>query len=319
MAEHPLRYRLWPGDAAVERASTHWPVVTPPASLPGVIRSALFDDQSVGDHETRQSPSLAPEYDTLRRKIVENRVRLHPTQSGRDAISRALEGVPSDGEVWISSSVATPLRRLSPCVMEAVSRHARFVDRPTSRTVAVVLVHEWGFPHRERPQILHLASVHGWRVIDDCAHAFAYGLRLAADGATVVFSLPKFFSVRGGGFLACTELPAQPSQAIAPAGKLFRTVLTRSAAHVANWHRIDVLAKAFNLSSVDSLANDVIPQVYRLRVRRQFAAQTILRDLGIETTPPFYAGWLALPCHADLPHAYWTSLRVAFEQLRRGR
>lgn len=241
---------------------------------------------------------------------------LRLTGSGRDAIAAALEGLPTDGEVWISSSVGTSLRRLSPCIAEAVNRRARSADRPGERTVAAVLVHEWGFPHRDRDRVLRLAAERGWRVVDDCAHAFAYGLELASEGATVAFSLPKLFPVPKGGLLARPGPAERPGRDYAVVARLLQDVPSRSAAHRANWRRLDVLAKAAGLSGVDVLADDIIPQAYRLRVRRQFAAQTLLGDAGVETTPPFYVGWIALPCHADLNEEYWAVMERLFEQLR---
>ena len=250
---------------------------------------------------------------------------LHVTPSGRDAIALALDGVRPDGEVWITSSVGTALHRLSPCVAQAVSRRARVADRPSDRTVGVVVVHEWGFPHPERDGIVELARQHRWRVVDDCAHAFQHGLDLAQGGATVAFSLPKFLPVASGGLLANpSPLDTQRSFALSPGAReaaiadLLRQIPARCAAHVANWQRLDALASARGWSSIDRLTAGVVPQVYRLRIERQLGAQSAAAELGVETTPPFYTGWLALPCHADLPTPYWERIERWFQQVKFG-
>lgn len=272
------------------------------------------------------------------------------TGSGRAAIALALNGIRPDSDVWITSSLGTPLRRLSPCVPEAVGRCALPTEAPSGRTAAVVIVHEWGFPHPDRPRILTVARQRGWRVLDDCAHAFAHGLALARAGATVALSLPKFFPVPRGGLLARgpgadgQELAAlsQPSSghdgdAIAdwqsgwsiepptadpePMGNrqldewqvvpMLRLVGERSAAHVTNWQRLRAITQRFGLTAHDDLPSGVIPQVFRLRTSRQFALARRLADAGVETSPPFYVGWLALPCHADLPDSYFATVERA--------
>jgi hypothetical protein len=201
---------------------------------------------------------------------------------------------------------------------------ARPADSPSERAVGVVVVHEWGFPHRDRSHLLEQARSRGWRVVDDCAHAFAYGLELARSGATVAFSLPKFFDRSSGGLLAnppdvpnaATPLHWTKSESAREmVAAILRTVPSRAAAHVANWRRLDALASARGLSALDILQDGVIPEVYRLRVKHQLAAQAAFEREGVETAPPFYAGWVALPCHADLPDRYWEAVRRAFESL----
>lgn len=315
--ERGPRFRLWPGSLPFPSTLPHHSALPAPSEL------ALEPDVvSIGaqqlDHARNQRPPTEPA--SVATPSVSGsqagRADLRLTGSGRDAIAAALEGLPSDGEVWISSSVETSLRRLSPCVAEAVARQARFADRPGARTVAVVFVHEWGIPHRDRSAILRLAAERDWRVVDDCAHAFSYGLELAAAGGTVAFSLPKFFPIPRGGILARPRTQGCSGNECTSAANLVRLVPSRSSAHLANWRRLDALARAAGFSAVDDLADGIIPQVYRLKVRRQFAAQALFAEAGVETTPPFYAGWLALPCHADLNEAYWVDAERVFEQLR---
>ena len=246
------------------------------------------------------------------------------TPSGRIAIVRALEGVPHDGEVWITSSLDTPLRRIPGCVTWAVGQQAVPSGRPSERTVGVVLVHEWGFPHPQRDLILREARMRGWRAIDDCAHAFILGLILARSGATVVFSLPKFFPIAQGGLLVRPPIREYPSAANntdtlgqwLPASGTAAEIARRQERQVRNWYRLDALARRSGLRSVDQIdQGGIVPAVYRLAAARQFAARRIATQYGIETTPPFYTGWIALPCHADLPPAYFAAAEHVFEAI----
>ncbi|MGH2461897.1 MAG: DegT/DnrJ/EryC1/StrS family aminotransferase [Chloroflexota bacterium] len=234
----------------------------------------------------------------------------------------ALTQLPSDGEIWITSSVGTAVRRISPCVAQAVGRRARISGVPSDRTVSVVLVHEWGFPHPERDAIVRLANDRGWRVVDDCAHAFRYGLELAGRGSTVAFSFPKLFPVAGGGLLANPTASATTWNRVGTsslphfhgsgAGRLLsglvREVQRRGACQIANWLRLRAFADASGLASVDRLVDGVVPQAFRLAVSAQFAAGRVFADEGIETTPPFYTGWIAVPCHSELDDDYWRAV-----------
>ncbi|HVB97165.1 MAG TPA: hypothetical protein VNG11_05500 [Chloroflexota bacterium] len=169
------------------------------------------------------------------------------------------------------------------------------------------------------------AHAEGWIVVHDCAHAFSYGLRLSTTGATVAFSLPKLFPVSSGGLLA--NGPGFESADVCKSTESDRGWLTsllaqaseRSTRHVAHWQRLDRIANASGLGSVDHLAPGVIPQAYRLRVTRQFAASQQFASRLIESTPPFYVGWLALPCHANLSDHYWQAVEVALAAYRQER
>lgn len=285
-----LRFRLWPG------AST----TLDPWALSSKAPGALIQPTGV----------------QFSRPLGES--GLYATTSGREAIWLALDGVASDGEAWITSSVGTPPRRLSPCVAQAVGRRAGISDSPSDRTVAVVIVHEWGIPHSDRANLVGLANQRRWRVVDDCAHAFQYGLGLAVQGATVAFSLPKLFPKTGGGLLANPGSVLRDIRRPLPAPAITRLLVEavrRGERHRANWTRLYRIAIERGLSSLDSPMGETVPQVFRLAIRSQFSAQAVFSDEGIETTPPYYTGWLALPCHSELGDAYWLAIGRALDRL----
>lgn len=300
-----LRFRLWPGTPTEEyhaTPSSRLPV--PPASLVGL--SPVWTRTA--------NPARLP----LTVGDLDSDGRFYLTASGREAIWLSLAGLPGDREIWITSSVGTTLRRISPCVLRAVGRRARISGEPSERTVGVVLVHEWGFPHPARATILDQAKHRGWRVVDDCAHALRYGLDLARGGSTVAFSLPKLFPVTGTGLLANpTWLSGEAGEliSVSPRGPLFREVQRRSARHVANWMRLGAIADAHGFASIDRLTEGIVPQVFRLAIAAQFSARSAFGRVGIETTPPFYTGWIALPCHSTLEASYWRAVERGFDQI----
>ena len=243
------------------------------------------------------------------------------TPSGRSAIAAAFSHLIMGSDVWVTSSVGTPLRRMTPCITQAVGPRARPVDQPSERTRGVLIVHEWGFPHPRLTAITQQARAEGWQVVHDCAHAFIYGLQLAKMGSTVAFSLPKLLPVTNGGLLA--NGPGYDSGNVGAGTGRDRDWLTslteigtiRSTGHVTHWQRLDLVVQAAGLGSLDRLGPGIIPQAYRLRVSKQFAASQSFTSQHIESAPPFYVGWLALPCHADLREDYWQAVEVAIRAL----
>jgi hypothetical protein len=124
------------------------------------------------------------------------------TASGRsalDAILTALELGPDDDVLVTSSSGQV---YVSPCVTCIVFNHCRPSRVLTDRTRAIVVIHEFGYPHPDLRQLLELARERGIPLIEDCAHSFdstVDGVPLGSFGAFAIFSLSKVLPVRSGG------------------------------------------------------------------------------------------------------------------------
>ena len=126
------------------------------------------------------------------------------TPSGRaalDATLRTLALDPHDDVLITNSSGQT---YVSSCVTCTVFNHCRPTRVLTDRTRAIVVIHEYGYPHPELAALLESARNRGIPLIEDCAHSLdsiSEGVPLGSLGDFAIFSLSKVLPVPGGGIL----------------------------------------------------------------------------------------------------------------------
>ncbi len=130
------------------------------------------------------------------------------TPSGRlglDAVLSSLELEPDD-EVWITNSSGQ--RYISPCVTCVVFNHCQPSRVLTDRTRAIVVIHEYGYPHPELLGLRAVATGRGIPLIEDCVHSLdsaVDGVPLGSFGDHAIFSLSKVLPVPAGGILVSSE------------------------------------------------------------------------------------------------------------------
>lgn len=135
-------------------------------------------------------------------------VRRRYTSSGRaalDAVLAALELSPQD-EVFITNSSGQLW--VSPCVTSVVFNHAQPSRVLTAATRAILVIHEFGYPHPRIHDLVDEARSRAIPLIEDCAHSLDStldGVPLGSFGDAAVFSLPKVAPVKGGGILASAQ------------------------------------------------------------------------------------------------------------------
>jgi hypothetical protein len=151
------------------------------------------------------------------------------TPSGRSALAAVLSSLalePPDDVLITSSSGQT---YISPCVTCIVFNHCRPSRVLTDRTRAIVVIHEYGYPHPQLGELCETARGRRIPLIEDCAHSFdstVDGAPLGSFGDFAVFSLPKVFPVPAGGVLignkGALEGPADQSQTAASVEAAYR-------------------------------------------------------------------------------------------------
>ena len=133
------------------------------------------------------------------------------TPSGRSALSAIFHTLgldPADDVLITNTSGQT---YVSSCVTSTVFNHCRPSRVLGERTRAILVIHEYGFPH---PQLLELRAVAQARqipLIEDCAHSldsFLDNRPLGSFGDFAIFSLPKVLPVAAGGILVSTSADA---------------------------------------------------------------------------------------------------------------
>lgn len=228
------------------------------------------------------------------------------TPSGREALCRILTYLrprPND-DVWISTTLGARNLHVSPCVTATIARYCRFSFAPGPRTVAALVIHDFGVPHPQLAAILASCRRHGWPVIEDAAHAFAStdeaGRPVGTLADYALFSLPKFFAMRRGGMVV--GLPhghAGPDDAAVVDELAVEQPKSAAIAEARrrNWHALDSALATVGLGSALPLTPGSVPSLYVLRTRRQFATLRRLRTAGIESGPDVHCGRVLLPCH----------------------
>jgi hypothetical protein len=132
------------------------------------------------------------------------------TASGRAALDAVLGSLglsPSD-DVLITN--ASGQKYVSACVTSTVFNHCRPSRVLTSSTRAMIVIHEYGYPHPRLTALLGTARERGIPLIEDCAHSLDSGVAagpLGSFGDFAIFSLPKVLPVAAGGVLVSRAGP----------------------------------------------------------------------------------------------------------------
>ncbi len=188
------------------------------------------------------------------------------TPSGRAALDLVLEDLalrPEDDVLITNSSGQTWISACVTCIVFNYCRPSRVL---TDRTRAIVVIHEYGYPHPGLAELLGVARERGIPLIEDCAQSLDSrldGRPLGSFGDAAIFSLPKVLPVAAGGVLVGgPEGPDDEAAAEAYRGQL------------------PALA-GYSCRRRENYA----------AVRERFAELPLLLEAGAETTP-FYIGLL---------------------------
>jgi hypothetical protein len=141
-------------------------------------------------------------------------------RAGLDAVLDSLELAPDD-EVLITNSSGQ--RYISPCVTCIVFNHCQPSRVLTDRTRAIVVIHEYGYPHPELIQLCAVARARGIPVIEDCVHSLDSTLNdepLGSFGDYAIFSLSKVLPVPAGGILVGSDVLPDAASHPEPGGAL---------------------------------------------------------------------------------------------------
>lgn len=233
-----------------------------------------------------------------------------PTSSGRAAIAAALDelALAPDDEVLILTTSGSSY--VSRCVTEEIERACRWTRRLGSRTRAVFVIHEFGWPVRLPDEV----RASGLPVIEDCAYAL--GTAGAGDlGDYVVYSFSKAFPVQFGGMLRARRPFSRARSRLTADGRivlmrLLRRYLPGLEQDVGRRRELFARYEAFfaglGLAPRFALAPGVAPHAFVLRLEPESLALRIkhwLDRAGVESSVHFGAGGYFLPNHQNLGEA----------------
>ncbi len=122
------------------------------------------------------------------------------TTSGRDALRKAILYYNLKSEDVVTIFTTTGNFYISGCVTKEIEKICKWSREIEDNTKVILVNHEFGFPYEKLSDVQEL----GFPIIEDCAHSFASQNQEKSVGKVgdfVIYSLPKFFSVQGGGIL----------------------------------------------------------------------------------------------------------------------
>ncbi len=102
------------------------------------------------------------------------------------------------GNVWVTTTTDTHF--VSSCVSSAIEQTVPMSRELTPKTGAILVIHEFGFPHPKLAELRKIANERKIPLIEDCAYAFGTE-GVGTTGDYVIQSLTKTFPVQFGGML----------------------------------------------------------------------------------------------------------------------
>jgi DegT/DnrJ/EryC1/StrS aminotransferase family len=126
------------------------------------------------------------------------------TPSGRSALGSILASLGLDPGANVLITNSSGQTYVSSCVTCTVFNHCRPSRVLDQETKAILVIHEYGFPHPQLSELLEVAHERGIPLIEDCAHSLDSALDdrpLGSYGDFAIFSLPKVLPVASGGIL----------------------------------------------------------------------------------------------------------------------
>ncbi|HUA55505.1 MAG TPA: DegT/DnrJ/EryC1/StrS family aminotransferase [Candidatus Sulfotelmatobacter sp.] len=236
------------------------------------------------------------------------------TAAGREAIGLALRALrlERDDEVLIVNTTGSPY--VTSCVtgqIDPVCRHSR---HRSSRTRAVFLIHEFGFP-ASLPAGLDLD---GLPIIEDCAYAFGSQNETQTVGTIgdfVVYSFSKAFPLQYGGLLTSRRplpglesrlTPASRAHLLAQLTHYLRSADQAFARRRANYLAYEERFAAHGFAPRFTAGPRTLPHAFVVAVDDEAAAQILkerMNRAGIESSVYYGGGGYFLPNHQGLDSA----------------
>lgn len=229
------------------------------------------------------------------------------TSNGRAAISLLLERLKLSrkDEVYITTTFDFP--NVSSCVTCTVFNYCKPSRVLTRNTRAVVVIHEFGVPHRRMDVLAALCRRRKMPLIEDCAHtisSFSGSRQVGTWGDWVICSLPKIFPVKDGGVLlsrrhvknlrcACGETALY----VAP----FLNHLDEISQNRRNaYSKMTEYASAAGLKPLFEISKKITPWYFSVRVPDVRAMMGAASKAGVECALWHGTNVVVFPCHQYL-------------------
>ena len=264
--------------------------------------------------------------DAVARQLGQPRAAL--TSSGRAAMTQLFSylRLTREDEVFVATTFDYP--NVSSCVTCTIFNFAKPSRVLTSRTRLIFVIHEFGVPHPQTPQLKAEAARRGIPLVEDCAHTIdsraSDGWHVGSLGDWAIVSLPKVFATTAGGMLAGPAVPEVEH----PAPELMAAA-DRAAADWPDWphqaqRRRMVFAElavrfaALGLHPVFSAVDQITPWFFPVTVRHADALLRAVRANKIDCGRWHGSDVLVFPCHQFLTVSHLDRMVDAVSGFMRG-
>jgi hypothetical protein len=223
------------------------------------------------------------------------------TPSGRAALDAALASLALEPAEEVLITNASAQTYVSSCVTCTVFNHCQPSRVLTDMTRAIVMIHEYGYPHPRLRELQTEARRRGIPLIEDCAHSLDStldGKPLGSFGDFAIFSLSKVMPLAAGGVLV-SALPISGQLSDADVEAAYRAQLPALPEYTRRRKRnYDAIVDACPTGSLLLEAGPGVTPWYACllspdapEIKRRSAAiewgTTLREDLLLVTTNPF--------------------------------
>lgn len=244
---------------------------------------------------------------------LENAQDLRFHYSGRAALLACLKDIhlKRNDEVLILKT--TPGSYISSCVTKTIEKVCRWSQRYSTKTRAVLVIHEFGFPCSSA-QIMPFSKM-GLPIIEDCAYAIGSRLNGAPIGKLghyAIYSLTKYYPIPFGGILVSRrKIRNQKPGTTKTDEKLIKQTLASSQSlhkkwdniRQSNWNYFNQHLKQLGFAPYFPTSKKIVPGAFVFGIPKAFAAakhKKLLNKAGVESTVYYNQGGFYFPVHQFL-------------------
>jgi hypothetical protein len=247
------------------------------------------------------------------------------TLSGRAAMSalfRRLNLRRAD-EIFIATTFDLP--NVSSCVTCTIFNFCKPSRTLGSAARAIFVIHEFGVPHPQTPELRREADRRGIPLIEDCAHTVAShkpgAWHVGELGDWAIVSLPKIFPTHTGGMLLgpAASWPASPreeaelEQAARIAAAWWPQLGLHGKRRRAVFAELHQQACAVGLAPLFALPEGVVPWFFPVHVPDPGLALALGRDSGVECGLWHGTDIVVYPCHQFLAQEHVAAVTGALK------
>ncbi|HWQ99446.1 MAG TPA: DegT/DnrJ/EryC1/StrS family aminotransferase [Candidatus Methylomirabilis sp.] len=215
----------------------------------------------------------------------------------------------ADDEVLVSTTTETPY--ISAHVTRAIEAVCRWSQKPSDRTRAVFLIHEFGFPNSRAAEWRRFCDERQIPLIEDCAYGWG-SEGVGTWGDVRIYSFTKLLPVQFGGALVGMKIPFERMWNVHQSSDLGKDneILGLVAAH---WQPLSEIRDArlrvwnrytANLQSVldpyFDIPSGVLPGAFIAKLNNEEEMKRVsafVRRFGIEAGNWYHHAAIFLPCH----------------------